>query len=76
MADFTCKTNMACVVLHFKSKYSLVQIIGVVCKVKESYHNLKTLFTLLRLEEQREIKLVFDLKAANLASGVQCARAR
>ena len=47
-----------------------------VCKVKESYHNLKTLFTLLRLEEQREIKVVMDLKAANLASGVQGARAR
>ena len=67
---------MVCVDLCFKRKYSLVQIIGVVCKVKESYHNLKTLFTLLRLEELREIKLVFDLKAANLASGVQCARAR
>ena len=47
-----------------------------VCKVKESYHNLKTLFTLLRLQEHREIKVVMDLKAANLASGVQGARAR
>ena len=46
------------------------------CKVKESHHNLETLFGLLRLEEQEDIKLVFDLKAANLASGIQNARAR
>ena len=62
--------------LHFKSKYFLVLMVAVVCKVKESYHNLETLFSLLRLQEQRGVKMVFDLKAANLASGVQCARAR
>ena len=37
---------------------------------------METLFGLLRLEEQEDIKLVFDLKAANLASGLQNARAR
>ena len=42
----------------------------------ESHHNLETLFNLLRLEEQEDIKLVFDLKAANLAAGIQNARAR
>ena len=47
-----------------------------VCRVKESRHNLETLFKLLRLKDQEDIKLVFDLKAANLASGIQNARAR
>ena len=72
-----CQVRLLCS-NEFQLNFNLFsfQFIAVVCKVKESHHNLKTLFDLLRLEEQREIKLVFDLKAANLASGVQNARAR
>ena len=44
--------------------------------VKESYHNLHVLFSFLRLQEQRQCKLVMDLSCANKTSGLQAARAR
>ena len=44
--------------------------------VKESYSNLRTLFALLDLKASKNCKIVMDLKCANLALGLQTARAR
>ena len=56
--------------------YFLPQIIFVVGGVKESYSNLRTLFALLDLKASKNCKIVMDLKCANLALGLQTARAR
>lgn len=47
-----------------------------VCGVKESYENTRVLFDLIKLDEQPQCKLVFDLKAAALVLGIQSARAK
>ena len=52
------------------------QIIAAVAGVKETYHNIQTLFSMLRLDEQPQCKLVADLKAANIILGIQTARAK
>jgi hypothetical protein len=44
--------------------------------VKESHHNFKILFDLLKLHHQPHCKLLMDLKAGNLSLGMQSARAR
>ena len=44
--------------------------------VKENYHNLYVLITFLRLQEQKQSKLVMDLSCANKIGGLQTARAR
>ena len=44
--------------------------------VKENYHNLYVLITFLRLQEQKQSKLLMDLSCANKVSGLQTARAR
>ena len=51
--------------------YFLCQIIGAVYGVKESYHNLHVLITFLRLQEQKQSKLLMDLSCANKVSGLQ-----
>ena len=62
--------------LPSQKQFFLPQIIAAVYGVKESYHNLQVLITFLRLQEQRQSKLVMDLSCANKTSGLQAARAR
>ena len=52
------------------------QVIAAVAGVKETYHNVQTLFAMLKLDEQPQCKLVTDLKAANIMLGIQTARAK
>ena len=52
------------------------QVIAAVSGVKENYHNIQTLFGILKLDEQPQCKLVADLKAANIMLGIQTARAK
>ena len=52
------------------------QVIAAVAGVKETYHNVKTLFAMLKLDEYPKCKLVADLKAANIMLGIQTARAK
>ena len=65
-----------CLCISFQNLYFLLQLIFVVGGVKESYNNLRTLFALLDLKASKNSKIVMDLKCANLALGLQTARAR
>jgi hypothetical protein len=53
-----------------------LQIIAAVAGVAESYHNLKVIFDLLDLDQQKACELVSDLKASAIILGMQSARAK
>ena len=62
--------------VSFVCRFTFLQIICAVAGVKESYHNLQDLFSMLDLKNHRECKLVVHLKAANIAVGIKTASAR
>lgn len=52
------------------------QIICVVAGVKESYHNTRTIYTLLNLDQHPHMKFVCDLKAMMFFVGTMKARSK